>query len=628
MGIAIQLQKSNASSIPSNAIVAFNSAIFHAVSGIGYDNVTGFITITDPGLYFVEWNAATDSGGIHVGFALETSNGERFVGYSPQTHGSLSSSAVIAVGERAVTLSLRNISPGTISFPSSIPNGDTFVNLVLHSIGSENEQGTLGPTGPQGEVGLMGPAGPEGAQGIQGVPGAIGPTGPTGFQGETGATGPQGIFNFLDGPSGSVYGINSNSELGENAFANGFQTTASGNNSYAEGYMTIASGVASHAEGWITTASGLRSHAEGDTTVAEGLDSHAEGSHTLAVSTCSHAEGYYTEANGYASHVEGYQTTVSGSLGAHAEGYQTTASGVCSHSEGESSIASGWASHAEGHLAMAEGNYSHAEGSATLAKGWAAHAEGNNTIAQGNYSHSSGNGTIAQNQFSMSIGRYNANRTTDDAFIIGNGSSDSIRSNALRVTFSGNLFYGTGFSSGADYAEMFEWEDGNPNHEDRVGYFVTLKESQIKIATEKDALIIGVVTSSPSIVGDAQGLNWHGMYQKDEWNRPVYEWVEENKKYILCNPETGKEELMVQNEKMLAMKISPEYDASKVYIARNERKEWAQIGLIGKLLVRDDGTCKTGDFCSPNHEGIATHTEIGYYVMKRISANQIQILLK
>ena len=28
----------------------------------------------------------------------------------------------------------------------------------------------------------------------------------------------------------------------------------------------------------------------------------------------------------------------------------------------------------------------------------------------------------------------------------------------------------------SDYAEMFEWEDGNPENEDRVGYFVTLKK--------------------------------------------------------------------------------------------------------------------------------------------------------
>ena len=37
--------------------------------------------------------------------------------------------------------------------------------------------------------------------------------------------------------------------------------------------------------------------------------------------------------------------------------------------------------------------------------------------------------------------------------------------------------YGTGAfnASGADYAELFEWADGNPDHQDRAGLFVTLQ---------------------------------------------------------------------------------------------------------------------------------------------------------
>ncbi|MGM1033417.1 MAG: SHOCT domain-containing protein [Bacillota bacterium] len=49
--------------------------------------------------------------------------------------------------------------------------------------------------------------------------------------------------------------------------------------------------------------------------------------------------------------------------------------------------------------------------------------------------------------------------------------------------------------------------------------------------------------------------------------------------------------------------------------------------LFGKLLVRDDGTCKAGSYCGPNEEGIATTADKGYRVMKRTGPNQVLVLL-
>ena len=48
-----------------------------------------------------------------------------------------------------------------------------------------------------------------------------------------------------------------------------------------------------------------------------------------------------------------------------------------------------------------------------------------------------GVGTIAKNDYQTVIGRYNANKNS--AFIIGNGSSDTERSNALTVDWDGNI---------------------------------------------------------------------------------------------------------------------------------------------------------------------------------------------
>ncbi|WP_413408549.1 peptidase G2 autoproteolytic cleavage domain-containing protein [Paenibacillus amylolyticus] len=63
-------------------------------------------------------------------------------------------------------------------------------------------------------------------------------------------------------------------------------------------------------------------------------------------------------------------------------------------------------------------------------------------------------------------------------------------------------------------------------------------------------------------------------------------------------------------------------------IPRLQRVEWIPIGVVGKLLVRDDGTNQVGGFCRPNNEGIATSSTTGYRVMKRTGPNQILIFVK
>ena len=88
------------------------------------------------------------------------------------------------------------------------------------------------------------------------------------------------------------------------------------------------------------------------------------------------------------------------------------------------------------------------------------------------------------------------NNTTGDAMVIGNGTELSARSNAFRVTFAGAV-YGVGsfHTSGADYSEYFEWDDGNPDAEDRVGRFVTLEGDKLKLAGPGDYLL-GIVSGN------------------------------------------------------------------------------------------------------------------------------------
>ena len=205
-------------------------------------------------------------------------------------------------------------------------------------------------------------------------------------------------------------------------------------------------GALSVSEGYFTEASGPMSHSEGRTTEAKGFQSHAEGYGSIASGSSSHAEGNGTKATKLASHAEGRSTVASGA-DSHAEGGSTTASGANSHAEGFSTTASGDTSHAEGFSTTASGNFSHAEGSGTTASAHTSHAEGRWTIASGDYSHSQNWGTTAQRRAQTAIGEYNtvdtggSNTTTRGtyAFIIGNGTGENARSNALVVDWNGGI---------------------------------------------------------------------------------------------------------------------------------------------------------------------------------------------
>ena len=110
--------------------------------------------------------------------------------------------------------------------------------------------------------------------------------------------------------------------------------------------------------------------------------------------------------------------------------------------------ASGESSHAEGYQTTASGNCSHAEGLQTTASGLASHAEGSDTTASGNCSHAEGNWTTAGGKSQHVQGEFNIEDLSADrnirakyAHIVGNGTSDSDRSNAHTLDWDGNAWY-------------------------------------------------------------------------------------------------------------------------------------------------------------------------------------------
>lgn len=350
-----------------------------------------------------------------------------------------------------------------------------------------------------------------------------------------------------------------------------------------------------------------------DRNIAIGFMSQASGFRTQAIGNYSRAGGWWTRADGQCAIAEGLLSRASGHF-THAEGTRTIASVNNAHSEGDST--------------QATGRQSHSEGNKTTASGFCAHAEGSDTQATNYYAHAEGFGTKATGRNQTTMGKYNI-ADTSSLLIIGKGSKDSARSNAFSVSNTGNgNFTGTITSAGADYAEYFEWADGNPNNEDRIGLIVTLEGDKIRLANNNDDYILGIISGTTMMLGDNAEHEWKNKYLTDDFGRIIYdEPIEEFAEYF--DYELGK---VVRESTGFHVypKLNPSYNPEMEYINRDNRKEWDAVGMLGKIHVRDDGSCVINGYAKVDSLGIATasDTKTNMRVMKRISDNIILVLMK
>lgn len=219
------------------------------------------------------------------------------------------------------------------------------------------------------------------------------------------------------------------------------------------------------------------------------------------------------------------------------------------------------------------------------------------------------NHATADNQTVIGINAKSTYKSSENAsilFNIGNGQEEDgilTQNSAMQVDFSGNVYAGGAYKTvGADYAEYFEWLDGNVDNQDRIGLFVTLDGDKIKLAN-KDDYILGVISANPSIVGNSAELDWHDKYKTDVYGRLIYD---ESHNPI----------------------VSKNYNDTLEYVPRGARKEYSKVGLLGQLVVQDDGTCEVNGYCTASVNGVATKSDSGYRVIKRIDETHIKIILK
>ncbi len=213
---------------------------------------------------------------------------------------------------------------------------------------------------------------------------------------------------------------------------------------------------------------------------------------------------------------------------------------------------------------------------------------------------------------------------TDRVFGVDSGGGVTIK---FESQGNGRFDGGADVGAASDYAEYFEWVDGNTSNADRRGVTVVLDGEKIRPATSSDdtSKIIGVVSANPAVVGDSAWSEWQLAHLKDAYGC----WVTKDEEFLVCNkfgtftdtdgvkkpnpqPDIndynrdadyqvlvseieaekakGNVPQAAIDQNLRVTKASrtynPDYDKTRDYVPRSLRKEWDAIGLMGKLVVR------------------------------------------
>ena len=238
-----------------------------------------------------------------------------------------------------------------------------------------------------------------------------------------------------------------------------------------------------------------------------------------------------------------------------------------------------------------------------------------------------GNHLSVDNDNQTIIGSWNGTVDSNTRFVVACGTDYSNRFNALTIDNAGNAtFAGTVSPSGADYAEYFEWADGNTESEDRIGCLVALEGNKIKKANTTDE-ILGIISGSQSVAGDSAEMNWCNKYLKDEFDRIIYD-----EKTVHHDAIYDKDNVKVRDEydeTVRIPKINPDYNSELEYVPRSKRKEWGAVGLLGKIKVRYTGELSVGNYITAqNGIAIKSETKTNLRVLEIINDHIARILIK
>lgn len=192
------------------------------------------------------------------------------------------------------------------------------------------------------------------------------------------------------------------------------------------------------------------------------------------------------------------------------------------------------------------------------------------------------------------------------------------------------------------FSEMYEWNNNDiPVPEKRFGMFVTFSKdnpTQIELyGKHNDDYVLGITTIN-SVMDSDDPKEWKYKYmvtdigdillQKEKLAVGTKQY-DENLEMAFIRTYPWEHLIKITNK---------EYDDSKTYVKRSHRVEWVRVNLLGKVIVRDDGTCVGGSYCKPYSGNIkdkygtavpaSKDDKNAYYVLGRISESAILIVNK
>lgn len=209
-------------------------------------------------------------------------------------------------------------------------------------------------------------------------------------------------------------------------------------------------------------------------------------------------------------------------------------------------------------------------------------AFGKDVITYADNAAAIGEGLQNREDHSFLCGMYNKiSQNNNILFYVGNGTSNTNRSNALEVHKDGNVYASGAYNAmGADYAELFQWDPSVPMEQRNKTRFLSTKGKFITPAESGD-YVVGVISHNYNFLGNQELLK--------------------------------------------------EVDVDDV----------GSVGLLGQVVVEDDGSCKINGFCKPSKNGIGTAAkgiieyspktntiQYCYIVTERIDENHVKIILK
>ncbi len=137
-----------------------------------------------------------------------------------------------------------------------------------------------------------------------------------------------------------------------------------------------------------------------------------------------------------------------------------------------------------------------------------------------------------------------------------------------------------------------------------------------------DDFVLGVVSGDPSVIGDSHDDQWNKMYLSDIFGSPIFEDAD------VPDEKDDKGNVLIPAHSEHRRKLNPDYDNTQKYIPRSKRPEWNAVGMMGKLVVVDDGSCVVNGWCKPSEGGVGTmsDSQTKFRVMERLDNNHVRVL--